>query len=662
MGLLAPDTIFAGHRIEAMVGRGGMGVVYRARQLELDRLVALKVIAPELLDDPQIRERFVREARTAARIEHPNVIPLHYAGEEDGIAYIAMRYVDGDDVRTLVREHGVLAPERAAAIVAQAAAALDAIHAEAFVHRDVKPANLLLAAGDHVYLTDFGLMKHVRSRSGATRTGHWVGTLDYVAPEQIRGGRVDARADVYALGGVLHYMLTGHVPFDRESDEAKMWAHISDPPPLPSRLRQGLPVELDAVVERAMAKDPDARQPSAGDLGRAAFAAARGQTSAQPERMVARGNASPEGAAGQPGLVDDVPTLTGARPAGGATVRDDDQEPRRRRSPRRALVLAGVSVVVTAAIVAAVVATRPGSDTRKPPATGTSPKASAPRVGATIESVGKRPNGIAVAGRDAWVTSYGLGRLTRIDVATGRTRAQRPRVGQGALDIAASPGAVWVAVTPQHTVVRVDPRTGRVTDRLRTPLRPVALAADADSLWVVGRAAVKGDPDALLHYDLGGHLVRRVDISHGVGAIALGGGALWAAELRSSRVLRVNTRTGRVRTWAPIDVPGFALAYGSGYLWVSERDENAIARIDPRTGAPVTTAIGHQPAGVAVAGGRVFLASTTDHTVIVIDPRTVRPTGKPLEVALNPYAVTAGLGHVWVTSIGADSVTRIDAG
>jgi serine/threonine protein kinase len=160
-------------------------------------------------------------------------------------------------------------------VTAQTAAALDAIHTAGYVHRDVKPGNLLLAAGDHVYLTDFGLAKQVLTHSGATRSGHWVGTPDYVAPEQIRGDRIDARADIYALGGVLHFMLTAHIPFDRDSDEAKLWAHLSEPPPLPSRLREGLPVEFDAVVARAMAKDPGERQPSAGDLGRAAQARGR---------------------------------------------------------------------------------------------------------------------------------------------------------------------------------------------------------------------------------------------------------------------------------------------------------------------------------------------------------------------------------------------------
>ena len=251
-GSSLPGTVVAGYRIESLVGRGGMGVVYRAFQLDLERVVALKVIAPELLDDDDVRARFLTEARAAASVDHPNVIPVHAAGEDDGVAYIAMRFVAGDDLRSLVRHGGPLDPAGAAAIVAQAAAALDAIHRAGFVHRDVKPANLLVDRDGHVYLTDFGLAKAVLPARGGTRTGQWVGTLDYVSPEQIRGGRIDARADVYALGGVLHFALTGRVPFEREGDEAKLWAQLSAPPPVPSALRGGLP---GAVRRRGRAGD-----------------------------------------------------------------------------------------------------------------------------------------------------------------------------------------------------------------------------------------------------------------------------------------------------------------------------------------------------------------------------------------------------------------------
>ncbi len=287
MGDVAPGSVFAGHEIEAIAGRGGMGVVYRARQRSLDRTVALKVIAPSLMQDAAIRRRFVRESRIAASIDHPNVIPIYYTGEEDGVAYIAMRYVPGDDVRTLVRREGRLDPRRAARIVAQVAAALDAAHSAGLVHRDVKPANVLLGPEDHVYLTDFGLTKHVLSEAGATRPGHWVGTLDFVAPEQIRGERIDARADVYGLACLLHYMLTGRPPFDLDSDEAKLWAHLSAEPPRVTETAPGEPAAFDADVARGLAKSPPDRYPSAGDLGRAALAAVAGEHVTEEERTVA---------------------------------------------------------------------------------------------------------------------------------------------------------------------------------------------------------------------------------------------------------------------------------------------------------------------------------------------------------------------------------------
>jgi serine/threonine protein kinase len=230
--------ILAGHRHEAVVGRGGMGVVYRATQLDLNRPVAVKLIAGALLEDDAARSRFVRESRVAASIDHPHVIPIHAAGEADGVPYLVMTYVAGDDVRGLIRREGPMPPARAARIVVQVADALDAAHAAGLVHRDVKPANVLLGVGDHAYLSDFGLARHVRSIAGGpTLSGQSVGTLDYVAPEQIRGGQVDARADVYALSCVLFFLLTGEVPFARATDEARLWAHLADPPPKSLRRR-----------------------------------------------------------------------------------------------------------------------------------------------------------------------------------------------------------------------------------------------------------------------------------------------------------------------------------------------------------------------------------------------------------------------------------------
>jgi hypothetical protein len=291
---LEPGDEFAGCRIEAVAGRGGMGVVYRATELSLGRPVALKLLTPDRAGDRAFRERFQRESRMAAAIDHPNVIPVYAAGESEGLLYLVMRYVGGTDLHALLRAEGRLDPARAADIVSQVAAALDAAHGAGLVHRDVKPANVLLA-GEHAYLSDFGLTRLARSDTQLTESGQWVGTVEYCAPEHLRGERTDARADVYSLGCVLFAALTGGPPFTHGTVPATMYAHIHEPAPTPSS--RGMPHEFDRVIARALAKAPEDRYPSAGDLGRAALAAARGEPVTESERSVAVGPAAPDEAA-----------------------------------------------------------------------------------------------------------------------------------------------------------------------------------------------------------------------------------------------------------------------------------------------------------------------------------------------------------------------------
>jgi CHASE2 domain-containing sensor protein len=268
---LEPTAVIAGYRLEDVVGRGGMGVVYRATQLALERPVAVKLIAAEHAQDPVFRERFKVESRVASSIEHPSVIPVYETGEDEGLLFIAMRLVDGIDLARLLGHTGALEPTRAARIIGQIAGALDAAHARRLVHRDVKPANVLLTLDEpeHAYLTDFGVAKQLGALTRVTRAGQWVGTLDYMAPEQIRGEEVDASADIYALAGLLYRCVTGEVPFPRESEPATLWAHLSAPRPAPSALRSELPETLDHVIARGMAKDPTARFASAAALAHA---------------------------------------------------------------------------------------------------------------------------------------------------------------------------------------------------------------------------------------------------------------------------------------------------------------------------------------------------------------------------------------------------------
>jgi predicted Ser/Thr protein kinase len=262
---------FGGYTIDSFLGRGGMGSVYLATHERLVRKVALKVIAPDLALDESFQARFLRESQLAASLDHPNVIPIYDADAVDGVLFLAMRYVDGPSLQALVREHGWLSPAETRAIGEQIGGALDAAHAAGLVHRDVKPANILLA-GDHAYLCDFGLAKRTSS-SGVTRTGSFLGTVDYCSPEQIEGSPLDGRADLYSLGCVLFHCLTGRPPYERDSDFAVLEAHLRDPPPSPCAARPELPAGLDVVVATATAKRPGDRYETGAALA-SAFAAA----------------------------------------------------------------------------------------------------------------------------------------------------------------------------------------------------------------------------------------------------------------------------------------------------------------------------------------------------------------------------------------------------
>jgi serine/threonine-protein kinase len=275
----AVGTQIAGYRLDEQIGRGGMAVVYRARDVRLDRWVALKIMSPDAARDDAFRQRFIHESRAAAAVDHPHIIPIFEAGEASGLLFIAMRFVAGGDVRALVRRLGPLAAGRAGHIVTQVASALDAAHASGLVHRDVKPANMLIGAvtasgyADHVYLSDFGLSKQSLSTTGLTAAGQFLGTLDYIAPEQIEGRPVDGRADLYGLACAAFEMLSGSPPFRRDENLALIWAQLSEPPPPLTSRRADLPRPVDQVLARAMAKSPDDRYASCQEFAAALRAA-----------------------------------------------------------------------------------------------------------------------------------------------------------------------------------------------------------------------------------------------------------------------------------------------------------------------------------------------------------------------------------------------------
>lgn len=260
-------TEFAGYRLNSVISRTNMSVVYTAEHPRLGHAIALKVLSPDLAMNDRFRERFVSESRIAAGIRHPNVIPIYDAGPCDGLLYIAMLYVAGADLRAILRERGRLSPDQAVLLLSQAGRGLDAAHRQDLVHRDVKPGNLLVERGedqdpDHVYLSDFGITKRALTHTGLTSTGQFVGTVDYVAPEQIAGRDVDGRADIYSMGCVLYECLLGRVPFVKEYEQAIVYSHQHDTPIRPTALRPDLPEAIDFVIARATAKNPDERYPT----------------------------------------------------------------------------------------------------------------------------------------------------------------------------------------------------------------------------------------------------------------------------------------------------------------------------------------------------------------------------------------------------------------
>jgi YVTN family beta-propeller protein len=641
---------FAGHRILGIAGRGGMGVVYRALQLDLDRPVALKLIAPQLAEDPDFRDRFVRESRAAASIDHPNVIPIYYTGEsDDGALYIAMRYVEGSDLRTLVRAEQRLHPARAAQIVSQVASALDAAHARGIVHRDVKPANVLLGANDHAYLTDFGLTKRVTSHTGSTRDGGWVGTLGYVAPEQIRGERLDARADVYALGCVLYHSLAGAPPYQRESDEATLWAHLNDDPPSLHDRAPDVPASFDAVLARALAKDPDDRFPSTGDLGRAALAAAGRPVAPGPERLVAIGEAAPGDRQETVVSPDQAPTVL----AEGAPVG-------RRRWPLAlaAVPIAGLALIAAFALGGGDDGGAGGSTTGKSTSTGsTKPAQQQPAIKSV--TVGGRPNNIVLADGKAWVVRSGNDRLAVINAKTVKREPYSPRVGDPTGE-AAGFGKLWVINQSAPSLVPIGLKSYRQEGKA-VPLprqgKAVAVAAASNSMWV----GIRGNPGLLLRVDPKNREqpAKTIELPDGLQNIAVGGGAVWIIARRANTVTRLDIASGTQRPIFVGEKP-FGIAYGRGALWVTNNGDDTVTRIDSGSLNTGQIPVGRGPKGIAVGAGAVWVANSIASTVTRIDPETNRPSGQPVAVALNPYGVDTLGNDVWITSPSDHRVQRLD--
>jgi YVTN family beta-propeller protein len=609
---IASGVEIGGYRVEELIGRGGMGEVYRAHDRRLDRNVALKILAPRYADDGGFRERLLRESRLAASLDHPNVVPVYDAGEADAGFYLAMRYVEGADLRPVLRREGPLAPARALAIVSQVADALDAAHAKGLVHRDVKPSNVLIDERGHCYLADFGLTQSASDRGQAT-DGSLLGTLDYVAPEQIRGDEVAGSADVYALGCMLFECLTGEPPFRRPSEVATLYAHLEDHPPSASARHSALPASIDAVFARALAKGPDERHSSCAELV-ADASAALGLDVVRPRRL-------------------------------------------------RLVVAAAAAVLLLAtAVLAAILITGEGA----PAPAGGSLVRIDPRSGDATASyrVSAHPGAVTTGAGRVWLGDFRDGVIWMLEPHTGEL-SRINSIGPPR-DLTAVGGKIYVVSDSPDvftqvftgTVARYDAVTG-VRER-KLDLYTCTVAGGEGVLWSMGLFG-----DKRLSTDSGElRVLRDVAIPYRTPTsvattrlnqrdLAVGYGSVWAlGDGIDRRMWRLDRSTGRVL--ATIELPFIprSVAVGEGAVWVTAPLDDRVLEIDPKTNAiTAVTHTGRGTSGVAAGAGSVWVTNTIDGEVSRIDPRTAEVVDE-IDVGGRPREIAVGADGVWVTSDG----------
>jgi YVTN family beta-propeller protein len=582
-----------------------MGVVYRAEDLRLGRKVALKLLASPVTEDARFRSRFLAESRLAASIDHAGIVPIYEAGESDGQLYIAMRYVEGIDLGSLLHREGALAPRRAVELVAQLGHALDAAHARGLAHRDVKPSNALIAmegAEEHVYLADFGLTEQIATAGGVTAGDRLVGTVDYLAPERIAGEAADGRADLYSLGCVLFEALVGAAPFPRDSEVATMYAHLEEDPPLASECRPGVPVALDAVIARALAKDPEDRWQSGGELAAAARAAS-------------------------------APKLSPARRA-------------RRRQTRR-LVPPAVVVLAALTVAAVIVVDRSGG--------GALAVADADAV-AVIDPgkhslladipVGSSPSQVAAGAGALWVANEAGGTVSRIDPRT-RAVSQTISVGNGPTAVATGAGGVWVVNSLDGTLKWISPATKEVVKTIQVGNSPSGVCVTAGAVWVAStydRTIVRFDPVTLG--------TTKSSLGDEPTQLACGGGSIWATSQSAGTVTQLSPGRSRATVVKRISVgrSPSGLAWGHGALWVANNGDGTVSRIDRRGVQTARIGVGTHsgPTGVVTSRSAVWVTNERAGTIARIDPAR-KVVAQTLKTGNHPQSLVVVDGALWVS-------------
>jgi tRNA A-37 threonylcarbamoyl transferase component Bud32 len=609
-------TVVAGFRVESLLGEGAMGTVYLAEELSTGRRVALKLLSPELARDERFRRRFLRETELAASLDHPHVVPTIASGEEDGTLYLAMAHIEGSDLRKLLRRESPLEPERTLGLVAQVADALDAAHAAGLVHRDVKPGNILVAeteTGEHAYVCDFGLARHVSSASSLTMDRGFVGTIDYVPPEQIESGEVDSRADVYSLGCVLYESLAGVSPFDRESELSVLFAHLNEPPPSLTEIRPDLPAELDAMFATALAKAPDDRYQTCGELVRAARAALQGKVLARRRRarrrvLVALGAVAIAAGAAAVGIVATRGTSRNAAAVQRAISLRPSALNLIDAQTRRVVGHVGVGGQVPVAdtgwdaaftkraawVLVAAKQRLVRVDLRTRKATG-------------AVTLPWPPGRITSTGNSVWVTQDGGPEIRQIDARSAKVvRRITIRGGQSEGGVAYGAGSLWLA--SGNDVVRVHPRSGRILARF--PIAGISggmRIVFSDGAVYAARpgngAVVKIDPVANL-------TTHRTSLHGWVSDLAVGGGSVWASIVPDGVVYRLGEDDLSVRQTVPAGSDPERISFGGGALWVADAAASSVSRVAQVSGVrEVLSGRGAEPATAAYHDGLVWVGA-----------------------------------------------------
>ncbi|MGH3916785.1 MAG: protein kinase domain-containing protein [Pseudonocardiaceae bacterium] len=655
--------IFGGYVLETVIGRGGMGEVYRAFDTGRNRVVALKRLLPHLVADAEVQARFRRESQMVARLREPHIIPIHDFGEIDGRLFIDMRLVEGANLATLLAEQGPLPPIRAVNIVAQVASALDAAHAEGLVHRDVKPSNVLIASGkheeDYIYLTDFGIA-HAAATTRLTGNGTAVGTVSYMAPERFLHGNGDHRVDVYSLACLLYESLTGTQPFPGEGSPAQQHAHTHFAPPRPSNQRPEIPVQLDEVVACGMAKDPDRRYRSAGELASAARVALAGGSAHADSAAVGKADAvRKRRRAGSPPVAPGDPTLL------------PENAPSRHRYALSRVLIGGVLVIgLAVAGVTLFVTNNPASpdDASSPPGPipSTTPLSSRAKVLSKIY-VGDAPSDVTVSrdGRRAHTTNSGDGTVSVIDTETGtRTDIQ---VDDNPDDIAVSQDGSRAYATNEgsNTVSVIDTSSNTVLTNIAVGGAPDSVAVSPDGRWVY--TTNQGDDTvSVIDVGTGDHIEIKVGKRPDGVAISPDGNRAYVVNAEEDTVSVINTSTNTVDLEITVGMlpDSVAVSPDGSRAYVTNQDGDTVSVIDTSTGM-VLTAIpvddNCDDLAITQDGRHVYITNQSDKTVSVIDTdantviHTILISHTPDDIAISPDGLRA-----YVTNTDSDYVSVLD--